>query len=177
MSTSRPLSLIDPPSVSIPPEPAPFVDHCPLPTMPTRVDIENDDLTTSTITPQAELLCWHYRLAHRSFKILRLLAYLRIIPYYLRLVHPLMCASYKYVKISRVPWRAQGPVNRGKNHPTTRAGECVSVEQIKSFTTGFLAQLERHITRRAYRAATVFLTIFLIFLISISKHLQTVMTL
>ena len=58
--------------------------------------------------------------------------------------------------MTRTPWRVKGTANRGKIHPTTRPGECVSVDQIESYTPGFLAQLKGCITRRQYRAATVF---------------------
>ena len=156
----RPPSLIAPPPVPIPPDPVPLIAQFPLPTFPTAVDEDNEDLTTLALTPQAELLRWHYHLAHRSFKILRLLAYLRIIPYHLRLVRPLMCASCKYGNMTRQPWTVQGAANRGKIHPTSQAGECVSVNQIESFTSGFLAQVKVHLTRRRYRVATVFLDHF-----------------
>ena len=60
----RPPSIIAPPPVPIPPDPVPLIAQFPLPTFPTAVDEDNEDRTTSALTPQAELLRWHYRLAH-----------------------------------------------------------------------------------------------------------------
>ena len=55
--TTRSPSLVDPPPVSIPPEPYKLVDQLPLPTMSTYVDEVADDLATLAMTPQTELLC------------------------------------------------------------------------------------------------------------------------
>ena len=158
--TVRPPNLIDPPPVPIPPDPPPVIDQFPLPTMPTQVDEAADDLATSAMTPQAELLRWHYRLAHRSFKILRLLVCLRIIPYHLRLVKPPKCTCCMYGNMTRQPKNVKGTANIGTIHPATYAGQCVSVDQIESHTPGFLAQIKGFITRRRYRAATVFVDHF-----------------
>ena len=158
---TRPLSLIDPPHVPIPPYPSTLVGQSPLLTMITHVDEVADDLITSVMTPQVELLHWYYCLAHRLFRIICLFAYLRIIPYHLRFFRPPpMCACCKYGDTKRTPWIVKGATNRGKIFPTTRAGEFFSVNQIESYTPSFLAQLKGGITCRRYRATTVFLDIF-----------------
>ena len=75
----------------------PITEYFQFPTLTDPCSEEREELDPSVITPQqAELLRWHYRLDHLSFKILRLLANLRIIPYQLRDVYPLKCASCMY---------------------------------------------------------------------------------
>ena len=65
-----------------------------------------------------------------------------------------------YGTITRQPWNIKVTANRGTIHPTTRAGKCVSVDQIESHIPGFLAQIKGFITRCQYRAVTVFLDHF-----------------
>ena len=64
--------MIEPPPVPVPPHPPPFVDQNSLPTLTTQVNEVANDIDTSAMTPQAEILRCHYQLAHRSFKILHL---------------------------------------------------------------------------------------------------------
>ena len=158
-TSSSPTSDLPPDSKYIPSPPS-LLDVFPLPSRPPRVDEAADDLETSAMTPQAELLRWHYRLSHLPFAILHLLANLRIIPYHLRLIRPPKCACCMYGNMTKTPWRVKGAANRRKIHPATKPGECVSVDQLESLTLGFLAQIKGRLTRRRYKAATVFLDHF-----------------
>ena len=65
-----------------------------------------------------------------------------------------------YENITKLHWRIQGAANRSTLHPTTRAGEFILVDQIKSFTPSFLAQIKGHLTRHRYRVAAVFVDHF-----------------
>lgn len=83
-----PPSRINPPHVPVSPDPSTLPDHFPIPTMPEQVDEIADELVTLVVTSQVELIRWRYCLSQRSFRILRILAYPRIILYHLRSVSP-----------------------------------------------------------------------------------------
>ena len=116
-----------------------------------------DEVDTFSMTPQAELISWHYLLDHLPFKLLRILANLRIIPHHLRHIYPLKCVSFIYSAMTKKPWRVKGATNRGRIHKITRSGECVSADQVESTTPGFVAQLNRKLNKDRYKCATVFL--------------------
>ena len=105
---------------------------------------------------QAELLRWHIRLSHISFKKLKLLCLIGILPK--RLVHVAApkCLSCIYGKMTRRPWRNKSSNSRIKVTIVTQPGQCVSVDQLESPVPGFIAQLKGKLTKSRYRAATVF---------------------
>ena len=119
-------------------------------TLPLAVNEREDDMTTSAIYSQAELLRWYYWLGDRSFSTIRLLAQLPIIPYCLRNVRLPKCACFIYVAMTRTPWRMKGISNQGKIFPTTSPGQCVSVDQLERFTPGFVGQIKGYLTRQRY---------------------------
>jgi hypothetical protein len=49
-------------------------------TLPSPINVIPDDEHIAAIDDQAELLRWHYRLGHQSFKLIKLLAALKILP-------------------------------------------------------------------------------------------------
>ena len=121
--------------------------------IPPMREIEQDKDVPAT-TDQAELLRWHYRLGHVSFYKLRVMALLNIIPRRLAFVKFPKCQACCYGKQTRRPWRTKSQPRKIK--PCTSPGECVSVDQLESSTTGFIAQLKGKLTSRRYKCATVF---------------------
>ena len=122
---------------------------------PTHV-IDDEDEPLAADTPQAELLRWHYRLGHISFARLRILALLNVIPRKLLHIKAPKCAGCAYGAMTKRPWRTKATQNKSRIRLVTTPGDCVSVDQLESRTTGFIAQLKGRLTKRRYGAATVF---------------------
>ena len=117
---------------------------------------QDDDLTASD--DQTELMRWHYRLGHLSFVKLKALAILGEIPKRLAAVAPPLCAGCAFGTMTKVPWRSKGATSA--IFIATKPGQCVSVDHMESTQVGFFAQLKGILTRRRYRAATVFVDHF-----------------
>ena len=118
--------------------------------------IEDDEDRLSAVSPEAELLRWHYRLGHMSFKRIRLLALVGILPKYLANIKPPKCAGCIYGAMTKRPWTTRSPKNRGKLPTVTSPGDCVSVDQLESTAPGFIAQMKGRLTKQRYQAATIF---------------------
>ena len=56
--------------------------------------------------------------------------------------------------MTKVPWK--GRETSSKVFVATKAGQCVSVDQMISMQVGFIAQLKGSLAKKRYRAATVF---------------------
>eukprot|EP00957_Ditylum_brightwellii_P099706 7595428-Ditylum_brightwellii.AAC.1 len=129
---------------------------------PTPVDLipieEEEALAATTI--QAEILQWHYHLGHLSFTKIRLLSLARIIPYWLASVRPPKCAGCIYGEMTRRAWCTKSKENVSKIKPVKAPSNCVLVNQLKSSTLGFVAQLKGRLTKKRYHAATVFINHF-----------------
>ena len=117
---------------------------------------QDDDLTASD--DQTELMRWHYRLGHLSFVKLKALAILGEIPKRLARVTPPLCAGCAFATMTKVPWQSKGDTSA--IFTATKPGQCVSVDHMESTQVGFIAQLKGILTRRRYRAATVFVDHF-----------------
>ena len=122
--------------------------------------IHDDQETLSATDDLAELLRWHYRLGHLSFKRIRLLAALGILPRRLLRVKTPKCAGCLYGAMTKRPWRTKAASNRGKLRQAKAPGDCISVDQLESSTPGFIAQLKGSPTKHRYKAATVFVDHF-----------------
>ena len=107
---------------------AEFLDKEAIPT-PTQVDMDHE---TSALTPRGGYLHWHHRLGHLSFKKMTLVIILCILPHKLLKVRPPVCAACKYGAMTKRPTRVKGDKNKGQLHQATKAGECVSVDQMES---------------------------------------------
>ncbi len=57
--------------------------------------------------------------------------------------------------MTKVPWRGQE--TSSEVFMVTKAGQCVSVDQLISTEVGFIAQLKGTLTKKRYTAATVFI--------------------
>ena len=89
------------------PEIDPIPKYFQLPTLIDPSTDDRDELYTSAITHQAELLRWYYRLVHLSFKTLRLLVNFRVILYHLRGVHPPKCAPCMFRATTKKNWQTK----------------------------------------------------------------------
>lgn len=118
--------------------------------------IENEE----DLAPQdakAEMLKWHHRLGHASFKKIRWLARQGILPKYLATCKPPMCSSCLYGKATRRPSRTKSqPLGVASLRTIDKPGQCVSIDMLESITPGFIAQLRGKPTKQRYRAATIF---------------------
>lgn len=104
----------------------------------------------------AELLRTHYRLGHMGFKRLRHMARLRILPRRLADCKVPTCAACTYGRMTKRAKRTKAPPNKIKPVKIEGPGDCVSVDQMESYTPGFVAQLRGFLTGTRYVAATVF---------------------
>ena len=114
----------------------------------------NDQIVAST--DEGELMQWHYRLGHLSWRKLKLLALLIVIPRRLANLREPRCSCCIAAQMSRVSTRTRG-TNAIRNiqvahHP----GQYVSVDQMECSTPGFVAQLKGRLTRKIYRVMTVY---------------------
>jgi hypothetical protein len=122
------------------------------------IDTVIDDEEEINITDlQHELMHWHYRLGHLSYKKLQRLALAKEIPYRLRKARPFRCTACMFAKATKQPWRTKAPVNQQNVPAVTQAGDCISVDQLESKTPGFVGQMKAPIlTKHRYTVATVF---------------------
>ena len=110
------------------------------------IDKIKGDLHTSALTPQGELLRWHYRLGHVSFPKMKGLVQHSILPSKLLTVRPPVCACCLAETMAKQPSRVKG----GKRHlhTATQPGEYVSVDQLETWTPLFFAVLRGFVTNK-----------------------------
>ena len=114
-----------------------------------------DDKEPTTIRTQDELMQWHYRLNHLSFKCMIKMAKQGLLPKKILRANVPICPTCQYGKIHRMPWRTKGkPSNPSR--VATEPGQVVSVDQLESPTPGFIAQLKGTLTKQHYKYTTVF---------------------
>ncbi len=117
--------------------------------------LEDDEhIYLAAVNDQAELMRWHYHLGHLSFAKLKQLALNGEISRRLAKVKPPTCTGCLFGAITKVPWRGQE--TSLEVFVATKAGKCVSVDQLVSMQMGFIAQLKGSLTKKRYTAATVF---------------------
>lgn len=110
---------------------------------------------------QKELLRWHIRLGHISFKTLHIFAQLGLIPKHLAKVSVLpLCASCTVANARRRPWRTNSKPSTIRKSDHDFPGGCVSVDQIVSGQTGMVPQTRGHRTLDRFVGATVFVDNF-----------------
>ena len=115
----------------------------------------NSSLELRAQRDEAELIRWHQRLSHISFKRLKLLCMIGILPRRLASVPNPKYLACIYRELTRKPWRTKSSNSRIKVTTFSQPGECVSVDQLESPVPGFVAQLKGKLTKIRYRAATV----------------------
>ena len=122
-----------------------------------RID---EDVDVIHNNPQAELLRWHYRLGHLSFKTIRAMAANGTLPKRLLDCQVPKCSSCMYGKLHRKPWRTKIKKNVKPISSIEGPGDCISVDQLESRTPGFIAQMKGRLTKHRYECATVFVDHF-----------------
>jgi hypothetical protein len=105
---------------------------------------DNKHVYLAAVDNQAKLMRWHYRLGHLSFTKLKQLALNGEIPRRLDKVKPLACTGCLFGAMTKVPWRGQEISLEVL--VATKAGQCVSVDQLISTQVGFIAQLKGTLT-------------------------------
>jgi hypothetical protein len=104
----------------------------------------------------AELLRYHHRFGHISFRKLAQMAKFGIIPARLAKCPTPTCLACLYAKAIRKPWRSRTSANTDEARKPTRPGECVSVDRLVSPTPGLIAELSRFLTMKRYKYAMVY---------------------
>ena len=124
--------------------------------MPSPTDILPNDLgvEAKVLSDTAGFLRWHYKLIHLSFRKMKALATLGILPTKYRHLESPVCKACQYGKQHRRPWRTKG--QQSKIKPVRVPGQCVSVDKMESSLDGFVAQLKDSLTKRRYKGATIF---------------------
>jgi hypothetical protein len=62
--------------------------------------------------------------------------------------------------MTKKPWRNKGKSPKGVGHLATAPGQMMSVDHLESSAAGFISQLKGKLTRRRYKAATIFVDNF-----------------
>ena len=123
-----------------------------------------DDAQRLTVeSPQADLLRWHYRLGHLSFKLIKAMAELGLLPKKLAKAPILKCVGCMFAAMTKKPWRTKGRNTGGQVGrilKITSPGQCVSVIMLESRQVGFIAHMKGRLTKKRYRYATVFVDHF-----------------
>jgi hypothetical protein len=101
-------------------------------------------------------MCWHYRLGHLAFSKLKQLVLNSKIPQHLAKVKPFACAGCLFGAMTMVPWKGQETSSDHQVFVVTKAGQCVSVDQMILTQMGFIAHLKGTLTKKRYTVATIF---------------------
>jgi hypothetical protein len=107
---------------------------------------EDKHVYLAAVDNQAKLMRWHYHLSHLSFAKLKQLALNGKIPRHLAKVKPPACTGCLFGAMTKVPWR--GRETSSEVFVATKAGQCVSVDQLVSAQVGFIAQLKGTLTKK-----------------------------
>jgi hypothetical protein len=121
-------------------------------------NLPSHDDATSPLDARAELMRWHCRLGHLPFANIRLMAEKGEIPKRLANCRIPKCQSCLYGRATKRPWRTKGQTARIR--VVTKAGQCVSVDQLESPVPGFVGQNKGYFFRKRYKVATIFVDHF-----------------
>ncbi len=129
---------------SIPQEGTPIVEE---------IEVELEQCQRSL---EMELLQYHLCFGHTPFWKLRLMAREGVISQRLaKYCHP-TCAACMYGKATKRQWRRKTSTNEDKAYLPTKPGEVISVDELKSPTPGFIAQMPGILTTKRYEYVTVY---------------------
>ena len=107
------------------------------------------------ISPTEELLKYHQKMGHISFRKLQILASEGALPKHLAKCDIPICSSCMYAKMAKRPWRHKQTTEYIPKK-ILDPGEKISVDQMVSPTAGFIAQLTGILTKKRYKYATVY---------------------
>jgi hypothetical protein len=125
---------------------------------PAVIEDEEERQTSSTA---AEMLHYHNKFNHASFKKLRILAKHGVIPRRLAKCPNPVCSACMYGKVTRRPWRTRSSTNQDEALVVpSRPGQVVSADQLTSPTPGLIAQISGILTTKRYKYVTVFVDHF-----------------
>lgn len=119
-------------------------------------DVADDEEERQPTHHTAEMLDYHYRFAHISFKRIQDMARWGILPRRLAKCPIPICTACMYGKATKRPWRQKSSRNRDESSKPKQPGECVSVDQMHSPTPGLVAQVSGTLTTKRYKVATIF---------------------
>ena len=86
-------------------------------------------------SPQADLLRWHYCLGHLSFKLIKAMAEVGLLPNKLAKAPIPKCAGCMFAAMKKKPWRTKGRNTGdqvGRILKIIRPGKCVSFDMLES---------------------------------------------
>jgi hypothetical protein len=121
---------------------------------------EDKEVQLATTDNWAELMQWHYCLGHLSFPKLKVPAKNGKLLCCLAKVPPPKCAGYLFGAMTKTPWRGNESKVTHQVFVATKPGECVSVDHMVSTHVGFFAQLKGGLTKKRYKAASIFVDHF-----------------
>ena len=119
--------------------------------------LQSYDQQITTVNTAAEFLRLRYKYGHLSFKRLRLMAKLGIIPNNFSKCDTPTCTSCVYAKSTHKPWNGRSINTPHKPRQVTYPRKIVFVDQLVSTTQGIVAQITDILTTKRYKYATVFL--------------------
>lgn len=119
-------------------------------------DLNNklSDDNFSAVEDTAELMPWHQRFNHLSFRKLKMLAMLGILPRRLANARIPWCAWCVFGSMTRQNWRTKKQPK--KLRKATAPDQIVSVDQMQLGSPGFIAQMKGKLTTSRYVHAMVF---------------------
>ena len=123
---------------------------------PHLIEADTDEENIEWDEPATSLLQWHYRLGHIPFDKIKRMSQAGELPAHLQRCRTPKCAACLYGKAAKRPWRTKSPPNRRAPPAVNGPGDCVSIDQLESSTSGLIAQLRGFITKQRYTCATVF---------------------
>jgi hypothetical protein len=103
---------------------------------------------------------WHHCLGQLSFAKIKALALVGRILKKLAKVTPPVCAGCLYGIMTKVNWKGKEATHSHQVFVATKPGQCISVDQMISMQVGFVAQLKGMLTKKMYKAATMFVDHF-----------------
>ncbi len=126
------------------------------------VIIEGEEDTNVHQNPTAEFLCWHHKLNHMSAAKMQSMAKRGLLPKKLAKCQIPTCTSCLYGKATRRPWRTKPKVGQqgGKLRTASEPGQCISINQLESSTSGLIAQIKGWLTKKRYKVTTIFVDHF-----------------
>ncbi len=92
---------------------------------------------------------WHYHLGHLPFTKLKQLTLNGEIPKKLAKAKPPKCAGCLFGAMTKIPWRGRETKASHEVFISTKPGECISVNQMRSTEVGFFCTNERETYQKA----------------------------
>ena len=109
---------------------------------------------------ERELLVWHHRLNHFSFKFLIRLSKMGMIPRNIsKTRNPLPCVDFIFGNVHKRPWRTKGKQSSGsiRNPSENRTRDMTSIDQMVYAKPGIITQFTGAINHTRFWSSTVFM--------------------